>query len=105
MVDFYETVLGLECGERPPFSFGGAWLYCAGLPVVHLVEVDAEPTPGESLRLQHFAFDATDLEGCLRRLDSSGISYRIGELAGWRHPQVHLRDPDGNALHLDFPLT
>ncbi len=105
LVTFYENVLGLQLGERPPFSFNGAWLYCAGQPVIHLVEVDAEPQPGDELRLQHFAFDGVDLNDCLRRLEQLEIPHRVGELAGWGNPQVHLADPDGNHLHLDFPAS
>ena len=31
-VQFYETVLGLNNGARPPFNFPGAWLYSEGHP-------------------------------------------------------------------------
>jgi catechol 2,3-dioxygenase-like lactoylglutathione lyase family enzyme len=36
---FYEDVLGLAQGPRPNLNFNGAWLYCGGLAVVHLVEL------------------------------------------------------------------
>ena len=29
-IRFYEEVLGLTNGPRPPFNFPGAWLYSAG---------------------------------------------------------------------------
>jgi catechol 2,3-dioxygenase-like lactoylglutathione lyase family enzyme len=35
-VRFYEEVLGLVNGPRPPFDFPGAWLYSEGHPVLHL---------------------------------------------------------------------
>ena len=38
---FYAEILGLRRGPRPPFAFGGAWLYCSDRAVVHLVEVEA----------------------------------------------------------------
>ncbi len=34
---FYEDVLGLRLGERPAFTFPGAWLYCGVSPTVHLI--------------------------------------------------------------------
>ena len=36
-IRFYEEVVGLRNGERPPFAFPGAWLYCGEKPVVHLI--------------------------------------------------------------------
>ena len=39
-IRFYEDVLGLENGERPNFSFPGAWMYSEGRAVVHLVDED-----------------------------------------------------------------
>ncbi len=43
MVEWYDRVLGMPAGDRPPFSFPGAWLYCGGQPTVHLVGVEAQP--------------------------------------------------------------
>ena len=34
-IRFYVEVMGFENGERPAFSFPGAWLYCEGQPIVH----------------------------------------------------------------------
>ena len=28
MVEWYDRVLGMKAGNRPPFPFPGAWLYC-----------------------------------------------------------------------------
>jgi len=107
LIAFYEGVLGLHRGPRPPFSFGGAWLYCGESPVVHLVEVaDADAGAGAGAagepRLSHFAFRATGLEALLGRLRAAGVAYAVNQLPGARVTQVNLRDPDGNALHLDF---
>ena len=35
---FYADVLGLENGERPNFSFPGAWMYSDGRAVVQVTE-------------------------------------------------------------------
>ena len=102
---FYSEVLGLTPGPRPNFSFGGAWMYCGAFPVVHLVERPAlEPTQGD-LRIQHFAFAANDLEGFLARLKSLGVEYRVGILDDFELCQVNVHDPDGNHVHIDFPLA
>lgn len=103
MIAFYRTILGLEPGARPAFSFGGAWLYCGERAVVHLVEVAEPPNPSGELRLEHFAFRArgfAELEGKLR---AAGIEYRVSKLFGTETRQLNFRDPDGNRIHLDFP--
>src|SRR5262245_43919492 len=38
-VRFYEDILGLVNGPRPPFDFPGAWLYSEGHPVLHLNDI------------------------------------------------------------------
>ena len=101
MVGFYESVLGLRSGERPPFPFAGAWLYCGGEAVVHLVEVP-KPAQGLEPKIEHFAFRGSDLSAFLKLLKSKGIGYRIGVIPGWNTIQVNLQDPDGNRLHVDF---
>jgi catechol 2,3-dioxygenase-like lactoylglutathione lyase family enzyme len=38
---FYEDVVGLEVGPRPPFGNPGVWLYAEGHPWVHVSIADA----------------------------------------------------------------
>lgn len=102
---FYSEVLGLAPGPRPNFSFRGAWMYCGPQPAVHLVERERlEPTTGD-LRLQHFAFAAEDLAAFLGRLEQLGVAYRVGIVDDFELCQVNVTDPDGNQIHVDFPLA
>lgn len=104
MIAFYRDVLGMQQGPRPSFSFGGAWMYVGTQPVVHLVSVDEAPTPGASLRLQHFAFAAADQEGFLKHLEALKVPYRVGRLEDFKLVQVNVQDPDGNQMHMDFAM-
>ena len=105
MKAFYSEVLGMPPGPRPNFSFGGAWMYVGELPSVHLVERQKlEPTTGD-LRLQHFAFAAEDLAGFLARLQRLDIPYRVGIVDDFEICQINVNDPDGNHIHVDFPLA
>jgi len=36
-VAFYAEFLGLTAGDRPPFTFPGAWLYGGGTPILHVI--------------------------------------------------------------------
>jgi len=103
MLEFYRDALGLEPGARPAFDFGGAWLYCEGHAVVHLVEVAEQPTPNGELRLEHFAFVARDFEAVERRLAATGVHYRASRQRQTGTAQLHVFDPDGNRIHIDFP--
>jgi catechol-2,3-dioxygenase len=103
MQAFYSSVLGLVSGPRPAFSFGGAWMYCAAFPVVHLVQVETTPSAANAgLRLEHFAFAADDLNGFLEHLAKLGVSYTTSNPPGFPIRQIHLHDPDGNHIHVDF---
>jgi catechol 2,3-dioxygenase-like lactoylglutathione lyase family enzyme len=105
MVAFYRDLLGFEAGPRPPFKFGGAWLYCGGQAAVHLVEVAETPKPGQPqdrLRLEHFAFQAEGLAELTGRLRAAGVEHDVRVVPGIAVRQVHLCDPDGNHLHIDF---
>ena len=101
MVAFYESVLGLRTGQRPPFAVAGAWLYCGDQAVVHLVEV-AQPPAAREPRLEHVAFRGTGMAAFLALLRARKIAYRIGVVPGWSIRQVNFNDPDGNHLHVDF---
>ena len=101
MVEFYGRVLGLISGDRPPFDFPGAWLYCDEKPVIHLVGVESEPKAVEP-KMEHVAFAAAGLAEFLARLRGEKVPYRVRVVPGFHIRQVHLYDPDGNHLHIDF---
>ncbi len=103
MLAFYTQALGLEQGPRPAFAFGGAWLSCAGVAVVHLVEVGTQPMPEGELRLEHFAFTARDCAAFERQLRAAGVPYRTSRQSHTGTEQLHVHDPDGNRIHIDFP--
>ena len=108
MVAYYEEIVGLRRGPRPPFDFPGAWLYAGGRAVVHLIGL-RQPPPGpagrEALRLEHFALRAgegADLHAFLAHLQARGVEGQVATLPDGSAVQVNLWDPDGNHLHLDF---
>jgi catechol 2,3-dioxygenase-like lactoylglutathione lyase family enzyme len=105
LVSFYEQALGLMAGERPPLGFPGAWLYAAGKPVIHLVEVEQTPQPEGALRLEHFAFSAENLPELLARLERLGVPWKQSRQAGTGNVVINLKDPDGNRLHVDFSAS
>lgn len=101
MLAWYREVLGLEEGWRPPFSFGGAWLYCAGNPIIHLVEID-RAAAGHDPKLEHFAIAAQGLRPFLDRLTERRVRFELSRTPGTEILQVNVWDPDGNHVHVDF---
>ncbi|HEV7284395.1 MAG TPA: VOC family protein, partial [Kaistia sp.] len=102
---FYEDVLGLEAGERPPFPFPGLWLYAGdGTPVVHLVGTGA-PAPGTGSgtgALDHVAFTARDLDATRRRLAEKGVPFSERTVPLLGMIQVFVNDPHGIRIELNF---
>jgi catechol 2,3-dioxygenase-like lactoylglutathione lyase family enzyme len=101
--EFYSSILGLEPGPRPNFSFPGVWLYSQGKPILHVVEKDEIPA-GTGV-LDHMAFWGTDLAGFLARLKARGIAYDLrrapegAPAAGvW---QLFFHDPNGARVEID----
>src|SRR3954454_21405788 len=76
---FYRDIIGMREGARPAFSFGGAWMYLADRPVVHLVEVATKPTWEGDLSLEHFAFAAEGLVEFLQRLVAAKVQFQVSE--------------------------
>jgi catechol 2,3-dioxygenase-like lactoylglutathione lyase family enzyme len=101
---FYTDVLGLSDGERPPFKFGGAWLYCGERAAVHLVEVGKAPE-GLEPRIEHFAFRAAGLAEFLAGLRRAKTAYQIALVPGSGNRQVNVLDPDGNHIEVQFAGT
>jgi catechol 2,3-dioxygenase-like lactoylglutathione lyase family enzyme len=117
---FYETVLGLRAGARPPFPFPGAWLYAGERPLVHVIGIDPadqqglqaylgarpEGSPAANTgALDHIAFTAADLPGMRERLARLGIAARERAVPGLGLQQVFVTDPNGVVIELNFPLA
>ena len=104
MADWYERVLGMRRGKRPDFPFPGAWMYAGDQAVVHLVGIDGPPATGSetALKLEHFAFAATDRPAFEARLRDLGEAFRISDVPGFGVTQYNIWDPDGNHIHVDF---
>ena len=101
MVAWYDRVLGMKSGNRPPFPFPGAWLYTGNHPAVHLVGVAAEPANADP-KLEHFAFAAKGLKEFVTRLDQMGEKYEARVVPKFGLVQINVWDPDGNHIHIDF---
>ncbi len=103
MSAFYEDVLGLKRGKRPPFEFGGAWHYCKGRAIVHLVE-STKRIPSKEAQVEHFALRSS---GSMKRFQSKlrkhDAPYYVVLLERINLCQVNVFDPDGNKIEVQFP--
>jgi catechol 2,3-dioxygenase-like lactoylglutathione lyase family enzyme len=99
--DFYMGLLGLEEGYRPSLGFPGAWLYCNGQAVLHIIA--GRPLPAQPAGvLDHMAFSAKDLPTTVGKLKAKGIRYdlrRQNDSGIW---QLFCFDPSGAKVELDF---
>ena len=103
-VAFYDELLGLQAGERPPFKFPGAWLYCGGRAVLHIVA--GRPLPANPAGiLDHMAFSASGLSETLDRLDARALAYDLRQLPGSGMWQLFFNDPNGARVELDFAAS
>lgn len=104
MVAWYRDVLGLHAGQRPDFPFPGAWLYAGDCAVVHLIGVDGSGGAGSEgpLKLEHFAFRATDAASFEARLTARSETFRKSMVEDTNTVAFNVWDPDGNHIHVDF---
>ena len=103
-VRFYEDILGLKSGDRPNFSFPGAWIYSEGKPVVHLVDISQtnEQQKPDSGVLHHVAFASRDFAGMKQRLQSNGMTFDVRQVPGGALWQIFVRDPNGVMIELNY---
>jgi extradiol dioxygenase family protein len=101
---FYETVVGLNVGPRPPFSTLGYWLYAGKQDVLHLVEEapDDKRRVGSDLTFDHVALEASDWQAHVRVLRNAGIEFTEAMVPGTGRRQIFFRDPAGNGVELIF---
>jgi catechol 2,3-dioxygenase-like lactoylglutathione lyase family enzyme len=108
--DFYEQIVGLKVGDRPPLNFPGYWLYCGGTPTVHLlgyqanakVIPDGPSYPAETGRLDHIAFSCTGLKDMKATLQAHSIKYDERVLPRLNMTQLFYLDPDGISVECNF---
>ena len=103
--DFYVEVLGLVEGYRPAFKSKGCWLYAGDHPVVHMQEADGPVGPSEASALNHFAFDVSDFQALIDRLEARGVAYEALTVPGTSIRQAFLQDPNGVRVELNFQPT
>jgi len=121
---FYETVLGLTVGPRPPFDFPGLWMYNGdhASPVnamVHVIGIDKNDPQGlkkylgdrdlSSLQgsgaLDHIALSATGLAAMVAHLTRLGVPYRERNVPVLGLHQLFLDDPSGIVIELNYPAS
>jgi catechol 2,3-dioxygenase-like lactoylglutathione lyase family enzyme len=106
-VRFYEEVLGLTNGPRPPFNFPGAWLYSAGHPVLHLNDISStdRQQPADSGVIDHVAFGSRGFEAIKQHLTGKGVSFRVNQVPNSRRWQIFLTDPNNVMIELNFDVA
>ena len=119
---FYEAVLGLTIGPRPPFPFPGFWLYngdhsTTANAMVHVIGIDLNDPEGlkqylgdrdlSSLHgtgaIDHIALMATGLEKMLANLKNIGVACRERTVPSLGLHQLFLDDPCGLVIELNYP--
>ena len=109
--NFYTDIVGLTVGDRPPLTFPGYWLYCGGIPTVHLLGyqahaklvTDGPSYPADTGRLDHIAFSCEGLADMRANLESRGMKYEERVLPRLNMTQLFYFDPDGIAVECNFP--
>ena len=119
---FYETVIGLTVGPRPPFPFPGLWLYngdhaSTANAMVHVIGIDKNDPNGLKQYLgdrdvgslqgtgavDHIALMATGLTAMLAHLGRLGVPYRERTVPAIGLHQLFLDDPCGLVIELNYP--
>jgi len=108
--NFYTDVVGLSVGDRPPLNFPGYWLYCGGIPTVHLIGhrpenapiPDAPNDPAKTGRLDHIAFKSVEPDITIGKFKANDIPYVENKVWEVGLLQVFVHDPDGLQVELNF---
>ncbi len=98
---FYLDALGFEDGPRPELGIPGAWLYCGGNPVVHIMAMP-DASAGPTGPVDHVAFRCTGIEDFKKRLSDHGCDYDENNIADFNLRQLFVHDPDGVKVELNF---
>jgi catechol 2,3-dioxygenase-like lactoylglutathione lyase family enzyme len=112
--DFYRDVLQFTEGFRPELEFLGYWLYLGNIPVIHIADWTTYTAHSNALGIpvttrspstgvfDHVAFNGSDVEEMIRRLEARGIPYERNDVDGIGLVQLFLYDPNGLKLELNY---
>lgn len=118
---FYENIMGMREGYRPPFKFPGIWFYLnedeSDFGVVHIIGIDQNDPSG----LQEYLGDKNDLEGTgtvdhiafisigldqfYKRLKAENWTWIDRTVPSLGLHQVFVTDPSGVVIEMNFPAT
>jgi len=105
--DFYVDVVGLTVGDRPPFQFGGYWLYAGEYAVIHLNDAlspgSTHPRDAHGMAaLDHVAFRMMGLSTTRKKIEELGLKHRITVVPRNGDVQIFVDDPNGVTVELNF---
>ena len=98
---FFCEVLGLHEGHRPDFASQGYWLYSAGQAIVHLSLSEQHFSNERTGYLDHVAFQTSNLQDLLQRLDNAGIEYSSSHVSELGMTQVFLKSPSAIGIEVN----
>jgi hypothetical protein len=92
-----------SCHHRSLYQ-GGAWLYSAGHPVLHLNDISQtdKRQPPDSGVIDHVAFSSRGFEAMKQHLTGKGVLYRVNQVPNSTRWQIFLRDPNNVEIELNF---
>ena len=113
---FYENVIGLKVGDRPPLPFPGYWLYLGDDAVIHLVGIDEDNPDGLNNYLgeidvnqlsgggavYHLAFRASNVQNLVNKLKIKKVPYRERVVQEMNLYQLFVEDPNNITLELNY---
>jgi catechol 2,3-dioxygenase-like lactoylglutathione lyase family enzyme len=105
--DFFVEVVGLRDGERPPFNFGGYWLYAGDQACVHIVDARDRDAHGiatgrSGAAIDHVSFRMTGYAALREKLRQRNLAAEMRVVPRTGDVQVFVDDPNGVSLELTF---
>ena len=98
---FFRDVIGLTLGPRPAFDNPGYWLYAGDDPIVHLSLSQAHFSSEQPGYFDHVAFQTSELQALLQRVESAGLTYSTNRIDASRMTQVFLTSPTGTGIEVN----
>lgn len=116
---FYQNIMGMREGYRPPFKFPGIWFYLgedeSDFGVVHIIGVDENDPNGLKEYLgdktdlegtgtvDHIAFISTGLKKFHETLRAENWTWTDRTVPSLGLHQVFVTDPSGVVIEMNFP--